>query len=82
MAGGVELGYDEVCGNCKRMSRGEMLAVLDADHLREVQRQAGMPLACVGCGELVRLEGVRWWVDPRTGRECRWVGHPGWVKGG
>ncbi|KAK4040818.1 hypothetical protein C8A01DRAFT_15382 [Parachaetomium inaequale] len=74
--------YDEVCHTCAQLSRREMEEVRDAHNLREIQRQARTPTACYSCRRMLAADGVRWWVDPQTGRECQWHGHPGWARAG
>jgi hypothetical protein len=74
--------YEEVCHACARLSGRGMEEVRDAHSLREIKRQARAPMACYSCRRMLAEDGIRWWVDPQTGRECRWHGHPGWLRGG
>ncbi|KAL2130158.1 hypothetical protein VTI74DRAFT_6813 [Chaetomium olivicolor] len=80
-AGGTAAGdaYSPICENCEKMSEDEMLAVLDQENVREVQRLGRMPLACSTCKQQLPDGGVRWWVDSETEKECKWDGHPAWV---
>jgi hypothetical protein len=72
-------GTKVVCRNCSGLSTEDSLATLDARYLCEVQWQARLPSACFSCQRSLSEHGVRWWVDPATGRECEWYGHPGWA---
>ncbi|KAK3900570.1 hypothetical protein C8A05DRAFT_17130 [Staphylotrichum tortipilum] len=73
--------YEEVCRNCASLPEGEMRCARDEHHVREMRRRRGERLACWRCRTVLEGDRVRWWVDPETGRECRWEGHPDWVEG-
>lgn len=74
-------GYSGVCRICAQRSDQENTARREEENRRELQRLGRMPLCCWWCKWALPDDGVRWWWDPMTERECKWEGHVGWVKG-
>ncbi|KAK3293015.1 uncharacterized protein B0H64DRAFT_327902 [Chaetomium fimeti] len=76
---GVGPMLEEVCHNCASLPETAREELRDEGNVREMRRQATLPMACFECRRDLPRDGVRWWVNPETGGECRWHGHPGWV---
>ncbi|KAK4249329.1 hypothetical protein C7999DRAFT_12807 [Corynascus novoguineensis] len=71
---------EDVCHRCVRLTQRQTQEILDARYVREMQSLAKVPKICFQCRRALPKEGVRWWVDPLTHKECKVRTHPGWVK--
>ncbi|KAK4143466.1 uncharacterized protein C8A04DRAFT_12324 [Dichotomopilus funicola] len=75
-----DMSREEICHACLNLPRQKQTEIRDATNLAEIQRQARLPMACFRCRKMLPATGVKWWVNSRTGEECKWFGHPGWTR--